>query len=79
MSYFSNITNAVGTLIAGMKVTMGYFVRPREHVTLQYPDEVWPIPTRNIGVGELDAYNTIRSKLTVNIDDCIGCKACERA
>ncbi|MCF6237863.1 MAG: 4Fe-4S binding protein [Candidatus Marinimicrobia bacterium] len=79
MSYFSNITNAVGTLIEGMKVTMGYFVRPREHVTLQYPDEVWPIPTRNIGVGELDAYNTIRSKLVVDIDDCIGCKACERA
>lgn len=58
---------------------MGYFVRPREHVTLQYPDEVWPIPARNIGVGELESYNTIRSKLTVNMDDCIGCKACERA
>ncbi len=79
MSYFSNITNAITTLVDGMKVTMGYFVRPREHVTLQYPDEVWPIPARNIGVGELESYNTIRSKLTVNIDDCIGCKACERA
>jgi NADH-quinone oxidoreductase subunit I len=79
MSYFSNITNAVGTLVEGMKVTMGYFVRPREHVTLQYPDEVWPIPSRNIGVGELDTYNTIRSKLTVDMNDCIGCKACERA
>ena len=79
MSYFSNITNAVSTLIDGMKVTMGYFVRPRENVTLQYPDEVWPIPERNIGVGELESYNTIRSKLTVDMDDCIGCKACERA
>ena len=79
MSYFSNITNAISTLVDGMKVTMGYFVRPREHVTLQYPDEVWPIPTRNIGVGELDSYNTIRSKLVVNFEDCIGCKACERA
>lgn len=79
MNYFNNISNAVTTLIDGMKVTMGYFVRPREHVTLQYPDEVWPIPSRNIGVGELDTYNTIRSKLNVNIDDCIGCKACERA
>ncbi|MCF7807633.1 MAG: 4Fe-4S binding protein [Candidatus Marinimicrobia bacterium] len=79
MSYFSNISNAVSTLIDGMKVTMGYFVRPRENVTLQYPDEVWPIPERNIGVGELDSYNTIRSKLHVNMDDCIGCKACERA
>ncbi|NQV30555.1 MAG: 4Fe-4S binding protein [Candidatus Marinimicrobia bacterium] len=79
MSYFSNIGNAVSTLVEGMKVTMGYFVRPREHVTLQYPDEVWPIPSRNIGVGELESYNTIRSKLTVNFEDCIGCKACERA
>ncbi len=79
MSYFGNITNAISTLIEGMKVTMGYFVRPREHVTLQYPDEVWPIPTRNIGVGEIDSYNTIRSKLVVNFEDCIGCKACERA
>ncbi len=79
MSYFSNISNAISTLVDGMKVTMGYFVRPREHVTLQYPDEVWPIPTRNIGVGELDSYNTIRSKLVVNFEDCIGCKACERA
>jgi len=79
MGYFSNIGNAIATLVDGMKVTMGYFVRPREHVTLQYPDEVWPIPTRNIGVGELDSYNTIRSKLAVDFEDCIGCKACERA
>ncbi|NQV16538.1 4Fe-4S binding protein [bacterium] len=79
MSYFNNIVQAISTLIDGMKVTMGYFVRPREYVTLQYPDEVWPVPSRNIGVGELDSYNTIRSKLTVDINDCIGCKACERA
>ncbi len=79
MSYFSNISNAITTLVDGMKVTMGYFVRPREHVTLQYPDEVWPIPTRNIGVGEIESYNTIRSKLVVDFEDCIGCKACERA
>jgi len=79
MSYFSNISSAITTLIDGMKVTLGYFVRPREHVTLQYPDEVWPIPTRNIGVGEIESYNTIRSKLVVDFEDCIGCKACERA
>lgn len=79
MSYFNNISNAISTLVEGMKVTIGYFVRPNEHVTLQYPDEVWPVPSRNIGVGELDTYNTIRSKLTVNIEDCIGCRACERA
>ncbi|MCF7796132.1 MAG: 4Fe-4S dicluster domain-containing protein [Lentisphaeria bacterium] len=79
MGYFKNIADSVSTLITGMKVTMGYFVRPREHVTLQYPDEQWPNPKRKIGVGELDSYNVIRSKLHVDIDDCIGCKKCERA
>jgi len=79
MGYFKNIGDSITTLITGMKVTMGYFVRAKEHVTLQYPDEKWPNPERNIGVGELDTYNVIRSKLHVDIDDCIGCKKCERA
>lgn len=79
MGYFKNIADSVSTLMTGMKVTMGYFVRAKEHVTLQYPDEKWPNPERNIGVGELDAYNVIRSKLHVDIDDCIGCRKCERA
>ena len=79
MSYFRNIAATLSTLIDGMKVTMGYFVRPRQHVTLQYPDEIWPVPARQIGVGDLDSYNVIRSKLDVNMDDCIGCKQCERA
>ncbi len=79
MNYFKNIYIAISTLMTGMKLTLGYFVRPREYVTLQYPDEVWPIPERNIGTGELASYNVIRSKLHVDIDDCIGCKKCERA
>ncbi len=79
MGYFRNIVNSVSTLVTGMKVTLGYFVRARAYVTLQYPDEKWPNPERKIGVGELDAYNVIRSKLHVDIDDCIGCKKCERA
>jgi NADH-quinone oxidoreductase subunit I len=79
MSYFNNIGTAIATLWEGMKVTMGYLVRARDHVTLQYPDEVWPVPSRNIGVGDLESYNVIRAKLHVNINDCIGCKQCERA
>lgn len=79
MSYFRNIATAISTLIDGMKVTIGYFVRARDHVTLQYPDEVWPVPSRGIGVGDLDSYNVIRAKLDVNMNDCIGCKQCERA
>ena len=77
MGYFKNIANSVSTLVTGLKVTLGYFVRARAYVTLQYPDEKWPNPERNIGVGELDAYNVIRSKLHVDIDDCIGCKKCD--
>lgn len=48
-----------------MKVTFSHlFTRA---VTLQYPDERWTMPERN------------RSKLWVKIEDCIGCRQCERA
>jgi NADH-quinone oxidoreductase subunit I len=50
----------------------------RDNVTLQYPEERWPRPERNIGF-EHKNYNVIRSRLHVDIDDCIGCLKCERA
>tara|TARA_B100001250_G_scaffold196346_1_gene168660 strand:+ start:337 stop:843 length:507 start_codon:yes stop_codon:yes gene_type:complete len=50
----------------------------RDNVTLQYPEERWPRPERNIGFNHED-YNVIRSRLHVDIDDCIGCYRCERA
>ena len=43
-----------------------------------YPHEKWPITDRNIGF-DLGEYNQIRSRLYVDIDDCIGCLQCERA
>ena len=46
--------------------------------TLQYPHEKWPIPERNIGFNHSE-YNLIRSRLHVDIDDCIACMQCERA
>ena len=46
-------------------------------MTLQYPEERWPRPERNIGFEHKD-YNVIRSRLHVDIDDCIGCLKCER-
>ena len=49
----------------------------RDNVTLQYPEERWPRPERNIGFEHKD-YNVIRSRLHVDIDDCIGCLKCER-
>ncbi|MDP6568848.1 MAG: 4Fe-4S dicluster domain-containing protein [Candidatus Marinimicrobia bacterium] len=77
--YFSNIWLSITTLLTGMRVTLGHVLRIRKgFVTLQYPVERWPRPERNIGFNE-DNYNIIRSRLTVDIDDCIGCMKCERA
>jgi len=49
-----------------------------DNVTLQYPEEKWPRPERNIGFDHSN-YNVIRSRLHVDMDDCIGCLKCERA
>jgi len=76
--YFVNIYKSVKTLFEGMQLTLKHFNNKEELVaTLQYPHEKWPIPERNIGF-ENDEYNLIRSRLHVDIDDCIGCLQCER-
>ena len=76
--YLSNIFEAISTLFTGMRVTWGHMMKIRkENVTLQYPEERWPRPERNIGFNVED-YNVIRSRLHVDIDDCIGCLKCER-
>jgi NADH-quinone oxidoreductase subunit I len=48
------------------------------NVTLQYPKEKWPLPERKIGF-DPSVYNLIRSRLEVDIEDCIGCLKCVRA
>lgn len=53
------------TIFTGMGVTMRHMFQPS--VTLQYPSERDVLP------------EGARSQLYVNIDDCIGCKLCERA
>ena len=78
-NYFLNIYNSVKTLCEGMMLTLKHFNNKEDLVaTLQYPHEKWPIPERNIGF-ENEEYNLIRSRLHVDIDDCIGCLQCERA
>ena len=65
-------------MVIGMKVTMRHIVSIRkDNVTLQYPEERWPRPERDIGFDHSN-YNVIRSRLHVDIDDCIGCLKCER-
>ena len=77
--YLTNIYDTVNTLWTGMQITFRHMMNiRRDNVTLQYPEERWPRPERNIGFNHED-YNVIRSRLHVDIDDCIGCYRCERA
>ncbi len=77
--YFQNIWQSVSTLMIGLGITLKHMFKARKgNVTLQYPEEKWPRPDRNIGF-DPKKYNIIRSKLHVDIDDCTGCHKCERA
>ena len=79
ISYFNNISNGIKSLISGLSLTWEHMVNKEERVaTLQYPHEKFPVPEKNIGF-EQSEYNVIRSRLHVDIDDCIGCLQCERA
>ncbi len=76
--YFRNIIDTISTLMTGMGITWKHMIKIRKNnVTLQYPEERWPRPERDIGF-DLNSYNVIRSRLHVDIDDCIGCLKCER-
>jgi len=77
--YFNNIVYGLKSFLTGMKLTLDHFNNKKKLVaTLQYPHEKWPVPERNIGFKHSD-YNLIRSRLHVDIDDCIACMQCERA
>lgn len=78
-TYLRTIRESVTTLVTGMTITWKHMVNIRKgNVTLQYPEERWPRPERDIGFDQ-DDYNVIRSRLHVDMDDCIGCLKCERA
>ena len=77
--YFIDIYDTVRSMMSGMSLTLHHLRKKKDLVaTLQYPNEKWPVPERNIGFDHKD-YNVIRSRLHVDIDDCIGCLQCERA
>ena len=78
IKYFSDIFTAVSTIAGGMFITLNHLLNARKGIaTLQYPEEKWPRPERNIGFDH-ESYNVIRSRLHVDMDDCIGCLKCER-
>jgi len=77
--YINNIIYGVKSFITGMGLTLKHFRNKKDLVaTLQYPNEKWPLPERDIGFDPSE-YNVIRTRLHVDIDDCIGCLQCERA
>ena len=63
--YFKNIYDAIVTILIGMWVTFRHLFVPA--ITVQYPHEKVKLPERS------------RMRLYVDIDDCIGCRQCERA
>tara|TARA_B100000614_G_scaffold87832_1_gene79375 strand:- start:5223 stop:6404 length:1182 start_codon:yes stop_codon:yes gene_type:complete len=78
-TYFSNIANGLKSFLTGLSLTLDHMKNKKENVaTLQYPHEKFPVPEKNIGF-EPSEYNVIRSRLHVDIDDCISCRMCERA
>ena len=78
-AYFNNIATGVKSFITGLSLTFEHFKNKKENVaTLQYPHEKFPVPEKKIGF-EQSEYNVIRSRLHVDIDDCISCRMCERA
>ncbi len=79
VKYFSDIYNSTTAILSGMFLTINHLFRAKKGIaTLQYPEERWPRPERTIGFDH-GSYNVIRSRLHVDIDDCIGCLKCERA
>lgn len=63
--YLRNTWLGIWTVLVGMKITFKHLFQPA--VTIQYPDVKLPLPER------------VRNRLSVNIDDCIGCDQCSRA
>lgn len=63
--YFRNIWAGIATTYVGMRVTIGYFFKPK--VTMLYPEERPEIPEGHRG---LHGYREV---------DCIACKMCASA
>jgi NADH-quinone oxidoreductase subunit I len=71
--YFREIFDGVASLVRGMKVTGGYFIRPKEIVTQRYPEN------RN----ELKMFDNFKGELELIHDEnnqhsCTACGNCER-
>ena len=72
-AYFRNIKDAVSTTLAGMKITLRYWVK-EPAITVEYPDRLGPGKTSSDVVA--DGY---RGYLSLDASRCIGCMQCSRA
>jgi len=63
--YVKNVFDTVKTTLVGMRITGKYLLQ--KPITVQYPDERLPIPTRYRGIHYLEQ------------EKCINCLACARA
>ena len=65
--YFRDIWESISTMLTGLRITWMHMVRiRRNNVTLQYPEEKWPRPERNIGFDHSN-YNVIRTRLHMDL------------
>lgn len=72
--YISDVYNGVASLLKGMKTTGSYFLRPKEIITQQYPDNR----------AQMKLPERFRGEVVMTHDDnnehaCTGCTACELA
>src|SRR5215211_7404738 len=72
--YLSEVFGAVRSLVKGMKTTGSYFIRPKEIITQQYPDnrDTIQLPERFRG-------EVVMPHNEQNEHACTGCTACELA
>ncbi|MFQ5793201.1 MAG: 4Fe-4S dicluster domain-containing protein, partial [Acidobacteriota bacterium] len=75
--YFADIIDAVVTITKGMGVTLRHVFKPsvtQQYVADEKPEERW----RSLIVPEGLLNERSRMRLHVKIEDCIGCKQCEK-
>jgi formate hydrogenlyase subunit 6/NADH:ubiquinone oxidoreductase subunit I len=63
--WLTEVWQGFWTVLVGMKITWRHMFRDK--VTLQYPNEKWPLPPKS------------RMRLFMKYEDCIGCGQCVRA
>ncbi|WP_053183581.1 NuoI/complex I 23 kDa subunit family protein [Sunxiuqinia dokdonensis] len=64
VQYFKTIWSGIATTFTGMKITLKHLFTKK--VTIQYPDENFPLP------------ETARNRLFMEMTKCIGCKNCAK-